>query len=55
LASKLHMDHSVKLKLDQGKTREWRLEEELDRDAVCCWFHSTCTATTLPRKLLKAF
>jgi hypothetical protein len=22
LASKLHMDHSVKLKLDQGKTRE---------------------------------
>ena len=54
LTSKLYMDQSVKLKLGQGEMREWRLEEELEKDAVCCWFHSTCTATTLPRKLLKA-
>ena len=28
-----------------------RLEEELDKDALCDQFCSTCTANALPRKL----
>jgi len=28
-----------------------RMEEELDKDAVCHQFCSTCTANALPRKL----
>jgi hypothetical protein len=31
-----------------------KLEEELDKDPVCCRFYPTCTANTLPRKLFKA-
>jgi len=30
-----------------------RLEEELDRDAVCHRFFSTCTSITLTTRLLK--
>ena len=30
-----------------------RLEEELDRDAVCHRFYSTCTGRTVPTRLLK--
>ena len=30
-----------------------RLEEELERDAVCHRFYSTCTGRTLPTGLLK--
>ena len=32
-----------------------RLEEELDKDAVCHQFCSTCTANALPRKLWMGF
>ena len=41
LISNLYMDQRVKV----------RLEEELDKDAVCHQFCSTCTANALPRKL----
>ena len=43
------------LKYDYTKERQeqWRFEEKLDKNAVCNWFYSTCTANTLPRKLLK--
>jgi hypothetical protein len=40
LISELYMDQSVKLKLDQWRQGEWRLEEELDKDAVCHCFCS---------------
>ena len=30
-----------------------RLEEELDKDAVCHRFYSTCTGSTLTTRLLK--
>ena len=53
LISKLYMDQSVKLKLDQEETRRGRLGEVLDKDALCCWFSSTYTGNILPRKLLK--
>jgi hypothetical protein len=49
LISKLYMEQSVKVRLDQGETRSL----ELDKVAVCRRFCSTCTASTLPRKLLK--
>jgi len=29
----------------------WRLEEQLDKDAVCHQFCTTCTVNALPRKL----
>jgi hypothetical protein len=32
-----------------------RLEEELDKDAVCHHFYSTYILNTLPRKLLEGF
>ena len=52
LISKLYMDQRVKVRLDRGETRSvCRLEEELDKDAVCHQLCSTCTANTLPRKL----
>ena len=50
LNRKLYVDQSVNLKLDQGR----RLEEELDKDAVCRPFYSTCIANILPKKLLRA-
>jgi len=51
--SKLYTDQSVKLKLDQYRQVECRLEEELDKDTVCHCFCSICRAKTLPIKLLK--
>ena len=35
----------------EGRQEVCRLEEELDKDAVCHQFCSTCTANALPRKL----
>jgi len=35
----------------EGRQEVCRLEEELDKDAVCHQFCSTCTANKLPRKL----
>jgi len=42
-----------KLKYDriEGRQEVCRLEEELDKDAVCHQFCSTCKAIALPRKL----
>jgi hypothetical protein len=37
----------------RGDKRVSRLEEELDKDAVCHHFYSTYTVNTSPRKLLK--
>jgi len=51
LISKLHMDQRVKLRLDEGRQEVCRLEEELDKGAVCHQFCSTCTVNALPRKL----
>jgi hypothetical protein len=54
LISKLYMDQSLKVGLDQGgDKRVPRLEEALDKDVVCHHFYSTYTVNTLPRKLLK--
>ena len=43
----------IELKYDwtEGRQEVCRLEEELDKDAVCHQFCSTCTANALPRKL----
>jgi hypothetical protein len=43
----------VKVRLDQGVTNSVRIEEELDKDAVCHHSYLTYTVNTLPRKLLK--
>ena len=51
LISKLYMDQKVKVRLDRGRQEVCRLEEELDKDAVCHQFCSTCRANGLPRKL----
>jgi len=51
LISKLYMEQKVKVRLDRGEQEVCRLEEELDKDAVCHQFCSTCTANVLPRKL----
>jgi len=40
--------------MDKGTQEVCRLDEELDKDAVCHWLCSTCTANTLPRKLSRA-
>jgi hypothetical protein len=53
LMSRLYMDQSVKIRLDQEETRSVKIGEELDKVAVCPRFCSTYTAITLPRKLLK--
>ena len=45
------MDQRVKVGLDRRRQEVCRLEEELDKDAVCHQFCSTCTANNLPRKL----
>jgi len=41
------------LYMAEGRQAVWRMEEELDKDAVCHQFCSTCTANALPRKLWK--
>ena len=43
------------LKYDWTKRRQevWRLEKELDKDAVCHRFYTVWAVSTLPRKLLK--
>jgi hypothetical protein len=46
LISKLYMEQSVKIRLDQGETRSVKI-------TVCRRFCSTYTASTLPRKRLK--
>jgi hypothetical protein len=48
LISNLYMAQSVKVRLNV-----LRLEEELDTDAVCHQFCSTCTTNALPRKFWK--
>jgi hypothetical protein len=47
--------HGTVFKYDWTKGRRgvWRLEEELDKVAVCRRFCSNYTASTFPRKLLK--
>jgi hypothetical protein len=35
LISKFYMNQSVRIKLVQGETRSVRMEEALDKDAVC--------------------
>jgi hypothetical protein len=50
LISNFYMVQSVKVRLNRGETR---MEEELDKDAVCHQFFSTCAANVLPRKLWK--
>ena len=51
LISKLYTEQKVKVRLAEGRKEVCRLEEELDKDAVCHQFCLTCTANTLPRKL----
>jgi hypothetical protein len=46
------MDESVKVRVGKGKGEVWRLEEELDKVAVCDRFFSKCRVSTLPKKLL---
>jgi hypothetical protein len=48
------MDQYVKLKGQGGDKEEWRLEDELGKDAVYHQFWSTCSMNTFPRKLLKS-
>ena len=49
LINKLYIDQRVKVRLERGEIEVCRLEEELDKDAVCHQFCSTCTANPLPR------
>jgi len=51
LISKLYMDQRIKVRLVAGRQDLCRLEEELDKDAVCYQFYSICTANALQRKL----
>ena len=37
----------------KGRKEVWKLEEELDKDAVCVRFFSNYTANTLQKKLSK--
>ena len=46
------MYQSVKIWLVQ---EVWWVEDKLDKAAVCRWFYSNYTASTLPSKLLKGF
>jgi len=43
----------LKYKHTEGREEVWKLDEELDKNAVCHQFYLTCTANTLPRKPLK--
>jgi len=51
LINKLYIDQSVKVRLDQGRQKVWRLVEVSERDAVCQRFYSTCRANTWKLKL----
>jgi NADH pyrophosphatase NudC (nudix superfamily) len=53
LISKLYMEQGVKVGLDQGETRSVKTGKDLGKVAIGHRFCSTCTASTLPRKLLK--
>jgi hypothetical protein len=53
LISKMYVESFI-LKPDRVETRRVKNGKELDNDVVCRRFYSTCTANTLPRKLLKA-
>ena len=43
----------INLNWTEGRQEVWKLEEKLEKDAVCHQFCSTCTANALPRKLWK--
>jgi hypothetical protein len=49
----MKMDQSVKVRVDQGVTRSVKMEDELDKAAICRQFSSTYTASILPREILK--
>jgi len=49
----MYMAQSVKVRVNRGRQKVWKLEEELEKDAVCHQFCSTYTANALPRKLWK--
>ena len=51
IIGKLYMDQSVKLRLDQRDTKMWKLEEELDKNAIYHLFYSNSVSTS-PKKLL---
>ena len=51
LISNLYMAQSVKVRLNRGETRRVKIGRELDKDAVCRHFCSTCIANALPRKI----
>lgn len=44
---------ALKYDWTEGRQEMWRLEEELDKDAVYHEFCSACTRNALPRKLSK--
>ena len=41
LIHNLYMKQTIKLRLNQGETAIWRLEEQLDKDVACHPFHLT--------------
>ena len=45
----LHEIRGLKYDWTEGRQEVCRLEEELDKDAVCHQFYSTCTANASPR------
>ena len=51
LMSKFYMDQRVKYDWTEGRQEVCRLEEELDKDAVCHQFCSPYTGNALPRML----
>ena len=52
--SNLYMAQGVKVRLNRGETRSVKIgREELDKDAVCHQFCSTCTGNALARTLWK--
>ena len=53
LISKLYVDQNVKDDWTKEIQDVSKLEEELDKDAVCHAFDSTYTVSALPRKFLK--
>jgi hypothetical protein len=53
LISKLYMEQSVKIRLDQGEKRSVKIGRGVNKVAVCRRFCSTYTANILLRKLLK--
>jgi hypothetical protein len=51
--SRLYVNQSTKLRLDQGETRSVKIRREV-QNAVCHHFYSICATNTLQRKLLKS-